>query len=78
MAKLVGRIKGTLRCADGAVIPITSKRVLDAIREQDERITLLGNELNMCRVNLRASRDAMERLQQSGWVRLGRWLRIVR
>jgi hypothetical protein len=79
------RIKGTLSCPDGAVVPITSARVLEAIRERDRdiarlegRMATMRGELDSVTVQLRTSNVALERLHGCGWVRLGRWLRLVR
>ena len=78
---MVGRIKGTLRCADGAVVPITSKRIMDAIRERDDLVAHRDARIATMREALdkAAVRDVeLRALLSSRWVRLGKWLRVVR
>lgn len=83
MAKSV-RVRGSLRCSDGTVVPIYSRRVLDAIRERDDEsarmsahIASLRGELEGARLNERQLEAAWKRLDGSRWVRLGRWLGMV-
>lgn len=72
------RVKGTLRCADGAVVPIMSTRVMDALRERDRELTRLESVAREDRSRIAILTAQLASLNGSRWVKLGRWLRIVR
>jgi hypothetical protein len=71
-------VVSVLRCKDGVVVPIKQSRVVDAIRERDERISQLNDKLLRAQVAVGEEVKCRRELLDGWWVRLGIALRLVK
>lgn len=75
------RTRGTvdvLRCKDGVTVPIKQRRVVDAIRDRDARISSLQERLAAVQKVVGQEVARRHGLLGSWWVRLGMALRLLR